>query len=263
MLLVADNITVTNPVIEKALEKPDPEPVRELVRRCEAAGADAIDLNTGPLGRDPEKRMRFLVETVQEITDVPLLIDTANPVAMEAGLRANTKTAIINAFSLEPVKLEAILPLAKKYGADIIGFLLLPNGQVPPDADTKLSLATRLYEHVRQAGIGGERLIVDPVLPPVMWHEGNRQAMEAVEVVRLLPDVLGFPVRTIGGLSNLTAGDGGREKKRLLERTYLPMLAASGLSMVLLNVLHRETVAVARACNALISPKVFTWHDVG
>ena len=262
MILVADNIQITNRIIRKAVEEMDPKPVLEMTRTCETAGAVAIDINSGPLSRDPEKKMTFLVEAVQGVSDLPVLLDTSNPRALEAGLRANRKTAIINGFSLEPEKLEAILPLAKEFKADIVGYLLNPNGHVPSDGPERLTRAVELYEAFQNAGIDNERFIIDPVVVPVTWQNGNSQAMEVLSVIHQLHELLGFPVRTIVGLSNLTTGSMEREKGLLLERTYLPMLAASGLSMVLLNILHHETVSTARACKALVVPKVFAWEEI-
>lgn len=262
MILVADNIQITNRIIEKAVGILDPKPVQEMARRCEAAGADAIDINSGPLSRDPEKRMAFLVKAVQDVSDLPILIDSANPKAIEAGLHANRKIAIINGFSLEPMKLEAILPLAKKFDTDIIGYLLNSHGHVPPDGSERLNIAVELYRELQAAGIKKERLIIDPVIVPVIWQNGNIQAREILFVLRHLNELLGFPVRTIAGLSNLTTGKEHWDKKLLLERTYIAMLAASGLTMVLLNIFHYETIKAVRACRSLIAPKVFTWDEI-
>ncbi len=60
MILIADNLTVTNKNMQKALEEKHPEPIRELVHRCESAGAQAIDINLGPLSRDTERIITFL-----------------------------------------------------------------------------------------------------------------------------------------------------------------------------------------------------------
>ena len=260
MILVADNLQITNKTIDRAISEMNPEPIQDIVKRCELAGAQAIDINSGPLSRDPEKKMAFLVETVQSVTDLPVFIDTANPKAMEAGLTVNRKTAIINGFSLEPAKLEYILPLAKKYNTDIIGYLLYPNSHVPPDGAERLGVAVELFSRFQDAGIDRERLIIDPIIAPVIWENGAFQDMEILTVLHNLPDILDFPVRTIGGLSNLTTGQGPKDKKLLLERTYLPMLACAGLSFALLNVFHTETMQTAKAANVLISPKIFAYE---
>ncbi|GBC64033.1 dihydropteroate synthase [Desulfonema ishimotonii] len=262
MILVSDNLQITNSTIEQAVNRMNPEPVQEMVKKCVKAGAEAIDINSGPLSRDPEKKMAFLVEAVQAVTNLPLLLDTTNPKALEAGLAVSRNTTIINGFSLEPVKLAHILPLAKKYDTDIIGYLLYPNSHVPPDEAERLGVAVELFSAFQKTGLENERLIIDPIIAPVMWDNGTLQDMEILSVLRNLPDLLGFPVRTIAGISNLTTGQGPTKKKRLLEQSYLPMLAAAGLSMALLNVFHTETVLTARACRALTDTKIFTWENV-
>jgi 5-methyltetrahydrofolate corrinoid/iron sulfur protein methyltransferase len=263
LILIADNIRITNPVVEKALDAMDPRPIEEMAKRCEAAGAQAIDLNTGPLNRDPEKKMAFLVEAVQAVSSLPILIDTANPRAMEAGLQITGSKKIINGFSLEPAKLESILPLAKRFDVDIIGYLLYPNGHVPLDDGERLGIALELFSHLQRAGIEPRHLIIDPIIAPLMWKDGSDQNMKILTVIRTLPDLLGFDVRTVAGLSNLTTGKGDKDKKMLMEKAYLPMLLTSGLSMVLMDVFHGETVRLARACEALMSQKIFSWETIG
>ncbi|MBW2615348.1 MAG: dihydropteroate synthase [Deltaproteobacteria bacterium] len=262
MQIIADNIQITNPVIARALGKMDPLPVQDLAKKCEAAGADIIDINPGPLTRDGEEKMTFLVETVQHVCGLRLSLDTSNPSAMAAGLKACREKPVINGFSLEPAKLEKILPLATEFDCDIIGFLLYPNGMVPGNAEKRLNLAVQLFEAFNEKCIEPQRLIIDPVLVPLMWEDGSRQAMELLTVIRMLPDLVGFPVRTIVGLSNLTSGKGPKEKKLFLEEVYLPMLASAGLDMVLMNIFNQNTLSVAKACESIIRQGIFSWEDV-
>jgi 5-methyltetrahydrofolate corrinoid/iron sulfur protein methyltransferase len=263
MILVADNLQITHRIISRAVAEMNPAPIREMVRKCIAAGARMIDINSGPLPREPERKMAFLVEAVQSVTELPLLLDTANPRAMIGGLEAATNPVIINGFSLEPVKLEKILPLAKKFDTDIVGYLLYPQGQVPRDETERMAIAVALFEAYQKAGLDPDRLIIDPIIAPVLWENGNIQNSGSLNVIRQLPDLLGYPPRTIAGLSNLTTGgQGNLEKRLLLERSYLPMLAASGLSMALMNIFHTETVTVAKTCNALLSENIFAWEEI-
>jgi 5-methyltetrahydrofolate corrinoid/iron sulfur protein methyltransferase len=206
--------------------------------------------------------MNFLINAIQDVSDLPLLIDTVNARAIKASLLANRKTVIINGFSLEPEKLKHILPLAKEFGVDIIGYLLYPNGHVPPDSESRLNVAVDLYNAFLKSGAAKEHLIIDPVLVPVMWQQGNQQARDVLSVIQSLPDILGFPVRTIAALSNLTTGHDSKEQKVLLEKTYLPMLAANGLSMLMLNIFHAETIRTARVCASITGNDVFTWEDL-
>jgi 5-methyltetrahydrofolate corrinoid/iron sulfur protein methyltransferase len=261
MKLIADNIQITHHKINKAIENLDPFPIQELVKKAELEGAEAIDINPGPLSRNGEEKMVFLINAIQDVSDLPVLLDTANARAVKAGLQANRKNAIINGFSLEPEKLKRILPLAKEFDVDIIGYLLSPNGHVPPDTESRLNVAVDLYTAFSKYGPAREHLIIDPVLVPVMWQQGNQHSQDVLSVIQALPDVLGFPVRTIAALSNLTTGNISRENKILLERTYLPMLAARGLSMLMLNIFHAETIKTARLCASLTGKGVFAWEN--
>jgi 5-methyltetrahydrofolate corrinoid/iron sulfur protein methyltransferase len=260
--MISDNIQVTDPLIAKALDEMDPLPIQDLAIKCAAAGAHILDINPGPLTRDGEKKMVFLVEAVQDVCDLPLSLDTSNPSAMAAGLQACRKRPIVNGFSLEPAKLETILPLATRFDCDIIGFLLQPNGMVPGSADERLLLAVQLLDALNEKGIDPDRLMIDPVLVPLMWEDGPRQAMELLTVIRMLPEVLGFPVKTVVGLSNLTSGNGPKEKKHLLEGVYAPMLASAGLDSVLMNQFHQNTVSVVRACDLITRQGIFSWAAV-
>ena len=259
MHIVADNLTITNAVVADALKRRDPEPIRKLVRICEAAGAGMIDINSGPLTRNPEESMVFLVDSVRAATNLPLLLDTSNPAALEAGLQACGGRAIINGFSLEPDKLFLILPLARRFNTRIIGYLLYPDSNVPADGAERLTVALELYSRFSEAGLPPEQLIIDPVVPPLIWQNGQAQAMEVVSVIRTLPDLLGFKVDTIAGISNLTCGPGNQEQKPVFEQSYTAMLASAGLTMALVNVFHAGTMAAIRACNILTGTKVFSW----
>jgi 5-methyltetrahydrofolate corrinoid/iron sulfur protein methyltransferase len=257
--IVADNLTITNAVIADALTRRDPNPIGKLVRNCEAAGAVMIDINSGPLTRHPQESMVFLVDSVRAATDLPLLLDTSNPAALEAGLQACGGRAIINGFSLEPDKLSLILPLARRFDTRIIGYLLYPDSNVPADGAERLTVALELFSRFSEAGLAPEQLIIDPVVPPLIWQNGHIQAMEVLNVIRTLPDLLGFKVDTIAGLSNLTSGPGHREQKPIFEQSYTAMLASAGLTMALVNVFHSGTMAAIRVCNTLTGTKVFSW----
>ena len=262
MKQVADNIRITRPGICRALTDRNPEPVRAMAQACARACAHAIDINTGPLKKSPEDSMVFFVEAVQSVTDLPLMLDTTNPIAMAAGLAVARNPVVINGISLEPVKLEKILPLAKEYGADLVGFLLYADSRVPRENDQRLAIALELLAAVEEAGVDRNRLILDPVVPPLSWDDGLDRARGILETIRMLPEVLGFPVRTMAGLSNLTTGAPDRQRKTLMESVYLSMLAGAGLEYLLMDVLNPEVMAAARTAGLVGSADIFSWAQV-
>lgn len=260
MLIVADNLNILHPEIARAVDGRNPEPIRQMVRRCISAGARAIDINSGPLPREPESRFAFLVEAVQEVTDLPLLLDTANPAALAAGLDVCRNPAVINGFSLEPEKLERILPLAAAYDADIVAYLLDAGSRVIIDLDEMMATAVSLFGEFGKTGLDPSRLIIDPVITPVSWEDGMRRNRAVASLIRGLPDLLGTPVKTITGLSNLTSGPAAAPRKAVLENAFLPILADAGLDMVLMNVFRERSVETVGACNALLGDGVFSWE---
>jgi 5-methyltetrahydrofolate corrinoid/iron sulfur protein methyltransferase len=259
---VADNLQILRPSIQRAVDRRDPEPIAALVRRLEAAGAEAIDINAGPCARAPAAIASFLVSAVEQSCGLPILIDTANPEAMAAGLAACRRRPILNGFSLEPRKLEKILPLAAEADVDIVGYLLDADGHVPPDAPERLAAALSLFEAAAARGLSPERIIVDPIVVPLSWQDGTGQVQAVLEVLRMLPDLLGRPVRTVAGLSNLTAGAPPGAPRQRVESVFLSMMAAAGLSMVLLDAFRTNTMQTAAACRALVSGEVFSWASL-
>ncbi len=260
MRLIADNLQITRQSIATAIREHDPVPLQCMVRELESAGAEAIDLNTGPLGRNAARDMAFCMEAVQSATELPILIDTANPAAMQAGLAANRKVAIINGISLEPQKLEAILPLAIAYDVEVVGYLLDEHSQMPQALDDRMALALSLFQQVSAAGLRPDQLIIDPVVAPLIWSDGLQRNRDLLEIVRRLPELLDFPVRTVAGLSNLTTGKGPPKAKRRIEQTFLIMLASAGLSGVLLDIHHHDTVVSSRIGQKLLEETVFAWE---
>lgn len=241
MIVAADNLTAANTAVARALRELDPQPLQDLARRCTAAGAHLLDLNPGYLSRRMEDRMVFMVEAVQEVTSLPLILDSPNPRVLAQGLQACRKTPILNAVTLEEEKLQGILSLAREHRAPLVLLLLDERSFPPPSLEGKVALALELRERALAAGLTEEQLIYDPVLPNLSWPDAMFQMGEAVKLVRALASgaVLGQSARTMAGLSNVRSGL-RRQYPPELENTLLALLAGAGLSLALLDVLQPE-----------------------
>ncbi len=123
MILIAESINIMSKTLGPAMRERNPKPIQEMARAEVEAGADYLDINIGPARRGGDEFMEWVVNMVQEVTDLPLSLDTTNPIAMEAGLKACKSKALINSISLQPDRLESELPLVKKYNASMIGLL--------------------------------------------------------------------------------------------------------------------------------------------
>ena len=238
MLLAADNLTGAQPLVAQALRDLNPQPIQDLARRCGAAGARMLDLNPGYLSRRHEDRMAFLVDTVQEVTTLPLILDSPNPRVLARGLAACREKPLLNALTLEERQLEEILPLAAAHQTEVVLLLLDEKSQSPPSLEGKVAVAMELRERALEAGLTDQQLIFDPVLPNLRWPDAWPQTGAALKIVRYLASgaLFGLPVRTMAGLSNLRSGL--RELYPVqMEVTVLALLAGAGLSLALVDVL--------------------------
>ncbi len=132
MILAADNLHALNPVVSEALKRLDPHPIQELARRCALRGVEFIDINPGYLSRRHEDRMAFMVEAVQEATSLRLILDSPNPRLLALGLAVCRDKPLLNALSLEPHKLQEILPLALEHGTPLVLLLMDQRSRCQP-----------------------------------------------------------------------------------------------------------------------------------
>jgi 5-methyltetrahydrofolate corrinoid/iron sulfur protein methyltransferase len=252
MILAADNLHALNPVVARALDKLEAEPIRAIARQCEQAGARWIDLNPGYLSKKREDRMAFLVEVVQQATSMEILLDSPHPRILAKGLAACRTKPILNGLTLEPDKLREMLPLAVEHKTKIIALLLDENSFSPPRLEEKLAIALQLRDAAAAAGLAPGDLIFDPVLPNLSWQDAFQRFSETIKTLRLLTsgDLWGEPATTIVGLSNLRSG----LKKHYpaeLDVVSLGLLGGAGLQCVLADALHPEINKAWRLINQL------------
>lgn len=250
--LAADCLTATRPMVAQALERLDPAPLQELARRCQEAGARLLDLNPGYLPPRRWDRMAFMVEAVQEAVDLPLILDSPQAPVLARGLASCRRKPILSALTLEPPKLEEILPLAVEHDTDLVVLLLDERSFSPPEVEGKLALAVELKERAQAAGLAPARLIFDPVLPHLSWPDALPRTGAVIQAVRWLAggQILGEPARTMAGISNLRSGL--REHYAVtLDTMVLALLAGAGLEIALADVLLPEVAAAARVLRRL------------
>jgi len=255
MIIAADNLTGASPLVAQALRDLNPEPLQEMTRRCVAAGARMLDLNPGYLSRRHEDRMAFLVDVVQEVTSLPLILDSPNPRVLAQGLAACREKPLLNAVTLEEEKLQEILPLAAAHQTQVVLLLLDQKSHPPPSLEGKVAVAMELRERALDAGLTDQQLIFDPVLPNLRWPDAWPQTGAALRVVRYLASgaLFGLPARTMVGLSNLRSGL--RELYPVqMEVTVLALLAGAGLSLGLANVLDPTLREQAQLATQIVGP---------
>ena len=140
MILIGESINVMSKTLRPAMRNREAKPIQEMAVAQEEAGMDYHDLNIGPAKRGGPEMMEWLVQIIQEVSSLPLFLDTTNVEAMEAGLRTHKGQAVINSISCRPERLDALMPLAKQYEAMFVGLLIGVEG-IPRDMDERAMLA--------------------------------------------------------------------------------------------------------------------------
>ncbi|MCK5181846.1 MAG: dihydropteroate synthase, partial [Dehalococcoidia bacterium] len=242
-----------------AIRERDAQVIQSLAKAQAQAGADYIDLNVGPMKKDPEENMQWLVSTVQVITDLPLSIDTMNPVAMEAGLKACQKRPLLNSVSGKTDSKEQMLPLARKYNCDVVISVMTDKG-MPPDVDSKIESIMDTVAYANELGIPNEDIWVDPILLPVSTAgEGQRFAVVCLEFIKILEEVLPGIKSTVG-LSNTSNGVPS-ELRPIISRTYMVMLGRNGLYSAIADPLDEELMRLNKGNMAQIVELVYKVMD--
>ncbi len=239
MILIAESINIMSRSIGPALRNRDPKPIQELAKAQVEAGADYLDLNIGPARKAGDELMAWVVNTIQEVTDAPLSLDTTNPVAMEAGLKVCKNKALIN--SISPARFEEELPFVKKYNAEMIGLLWGLEG-MPRDAAERGVIVAELMYAANEMGISNEEIWIDPIASPVSVE--INQVKACVEFMSMLNDIAPGAKSTVG-LSNISNG-APDHLRPWLNRTYMIMLMRHGLYSAIVDAFDSESIAIAR-----------------
>jgi len=247
MILIGENIHIISKAVSEAVRERNPAYIQELAKAQAAAGADLLDLNLGPARKDPEAAGSWLVDTVQEVTDLPVSLDTMNPLAMEAGLKLCKKRPLLNSASGKTESKEQMMPLAVKYNTQAVISVITDQG-CPPDVDSRVESIMETVAHANSLGIRNEDIWVDPIILPVSADQ--KQVREALEFIKILPDLLPG-VKSVVGLSNVSNGTPAH-LRGILNRTYMLMLEKNGLYSAIADVLDPELIELNKGGQANI-----------
>ncbi|MBL4891578.1 MAG: methyltetrahydrofolate cobalamin methyltransferase [Rhizobiaceae bacterium] len=233
------------------------ETVRQDALAQVAAGASILDINAGVTSVNPnETEPPLLVKTiemVQQLVDVPISIDSSVTSAIEAGLRVAKGRPLINSVTGEEEKLEAILPLAKKYNVPVVAISNDETG-ISMNPDVRFEVAKRIVERAADYGIKPCDIVVDPLVMPIGALGSAGQ--QVFHLVRRLREELG--VNTTCGLSNVSFGLPHRHG---INAAFIPMVIASGMTSAIMNPCRPAEMEAVHGANVLngTDPDCASW----
>jgi len=251
MLVIGERINTSRRQVEEWVRGRDAGAILGEARRQVEGGAHYLDVNCGTLREGEPEALEWLVRTIQGALEVPLCIDTPNPEAMERALLAHrVGRPILNSVTLEPGRYEAVLRLAKGFGAQVIALAMGERG-VPRSKEERVEAAMELVGRLIRDGIRPEDIYVDPVVVPVGADPGAGLAV--VEAAREIK--ARFPeVHIVAGVSNVSFG---LPKRALLNEALTLLLMGAGMDAVVCDPLDRRLMALIWAAEAVLGRDEF------
>ena len=243
-ILIGERINPTGKKrFKEALKAGDMDYIlREGLAQAEA-GVHILDVNVGLPEIDEKTMLTSAVCRLQEVTDLPLQIDTSDPVAMESALRRYNGKAMINSVNGKMESMKNVFPLVKKYGGLVVALTLDESG-IPTRAEDRVAIAERILAVAREYGIDKKDIIFDPLALTI--SADAVAARETLKAVSIIKNELGC--HTSLGVSNVSFGLPNRD---IINSTFFALALGKGLSAAIMNPYSAEMMKAYHAFCAL------------
>jgi 5-methyltetrahydrofolate--homocysteine methyltransferase len=244
--LIGERINPTGrKAFQEQLRSGDLSAIERDVAMQVAGGADVLDVNMGVPLTDEADLLSRAVTRIQQLTDMPLCIDSSVVEALEAGLAAYQGRALVNSVTAEDERMAAILPLVKKYDAAIIA---LPNDadEIPMESDKRLDLVAKIVDvATKEYGIAIEDIVIDPLAMPIGADTSHVQT--TLTTIRRIRDEYGLNMTL--GASNVSFGMPDRHS---LGSAFLPIAMSAGLTSAIMDTRTPQIVDAVKAADLLL-----------
>jgi len=207
------------------------------------AGADMLDVNVGIPDIDEATVMENVIQRLQAIADAPLQIDSVNPNVIERALRVYCGKAIVNSVNGEKKSLDTILPLVKKYGANVVALTLDENG-IPKTAEERYIIAKKILDRALEYGICKNNIFIDCLTLTVSAQQED--AIETLKAIKMIKENLGL--KTVLGVSNISFGLPNRS---IINEVFLSQALAYGLDLPIINPNNENMMNIIMGHNVL------------
>ena len=242
MLIIGELINCTRKKVGEAAQRRDAEFFQDLARRQAQAGAHMLDVN-GDLPDHEAEVLSWLVNLVQEVVELPLCLDSADPKALMKVLPLCRQRPMINSLSDEPAR-RAMLPMLKEHRPKVIALCTSEAG-VPTGVEDRVATASRLIDRLTAEGFALGDLYVDLcVLPVAAGPHGQNLLAAATKVAAAYPGV-----HLSAGVSNVSFG---LPLRKLLNETFLLLLMSRGLDAAIVDPCDQQLMMNIIAAEALL-----------
>jgi 5-methyltetrahydrofolate--homocysteine methyltransferase len=244
MLIIGEKINSSIPSVATAIGNMDRPYIQKLVQDQVTAGAGVIDVNAGTFLEQEVELLTWLVNTVQEVTDLSLCIDSPNPKALEAALTVAHNKAFINSISAEKDRYTSVIPLVKHFNSSIIALCMDDRG-IPATSEGRIEIAQSLTAKLLSDGVSLEDIYLDIMVQPI--GTDDHSGLVALETVSAIKEKIPG-VHITSGLSNVSFG---LPKRKLLNQAFAVVLAANGMDTMFIDPLDERMMGLLYAIQAL------------
>lgn len=243
-ILIGERINPTGKKrFQQALRENDIDYILNAGLKQADAGVQVLDVNVGLPEIDEAEMLEKAVTELQSVTDLPLQVDTTNIEAMERALRRYNGKAMINSVNGKEEMMEAVFPLAAKYGGLVVALTLDEEG-IPKTAEGRVKIAEKIMKRAEDYGVSKKDLIFDPLAMTISADSGS--ALETIEAVRRIRYELG--ANTTLGVSNVSFG---LPNRNIITSAFFAMTLEKGLSAAIMNPYAQEMMNIYYAFRAL------------
>lgn len=228
--------------------------LREQAKEQTADGADLLDINTGIPGLDSAVLMKQCVQTLTNITSTPLCIDSDNIAALEAGLKNYPGIALINSVNGKQSSLEKVVPLAKKYGANLIALALDEKG-IPEKAAERILIVHKIIAYLKKENFDIDKLFIDGL---VMSVASNPDGPE--ETIKTTAELSKLNIKSSLGVSNVSFG---LPERKNINNVFLKLLTAAGLNAGIISVKTFTEIKEKYTTEEQLAEDVLLQKDIG
>ena len=245
--IIGERLNSTSEEVQRILHSRDAGALIELARKQLEGGASVLDINASMLMDDEEDSAVWAADTITDALSIPIAFDSPSTGVLLRSISRFGGDAFCNSLTCDDDVLGDGLPAIAEAGAGV--FIMLKSAAgIPDTAGGRIELAERAVSRCEKAGIPPERVYLDPLFSPLATTQGGLAIV--LETIVLLSEH--FPAcNRIGGLSNISFG---LPMRRLLNRTFLAMAVAAGLTAVICDPTDEklmETLKVAEALTGL------------
>jgi 5-methyltetrahydrofolate--homocysteine methyltransferase len=237
-VLIGERINPSgNKRLAEALKTGNWDVVRNMALAQVKAGADIIDVNVSTFGVDEATLLPQAIQVLMDTVNVPLCLDSDNPVALEAALKVYKGKPLINSVSGEGDSLKKVLPLVREYGAAVIG--LAQDDEGPPrDSEHRVSIAHRIVAQAGALGVPREDIVID-CLAFAIGADTNAGS-EVIQAISQVKAELG--VNQTLGASNVSFG---LPDRNTLNNAFIAMAISAGATCLITDAAKSRPIILA------------------